>query len=329
MTTRLRTRVDRRRFLALVPIGFVPSAWAQFNRAVPVTLIVPFGAGGSIDTIARGLAEGMSLALGVPVIVDNRAGASGAIGAAAAARAAPDGRTLFLGASTTQVVLPNVSTRLAYDPLRDFTPISMVAEVENALVVHPSIPARTVAEFVAYCKANAGKVAFGSSGVGGITHLAGELFKTAAGVDAVHVPYKSSSAVDLDLIGGQIQFAFATLASALPHIQSGKMRALALASEKRSTFLPGVPTTAEAGYPSVVAVSWAALYGPAKLDPALVARFNAAAGAALRRPELVKHFESLVTRALPSTPAELTSYQARDYAKWGRVVAKAGIRLES
>jgi len=303
-------------------------AHAQRNNPRAITVVVPFGAGGSVDAIGRSLAEGMARHLDQPVVVENRAGASGAIGCAAVARAPADGHTLLLGASTTHAVLPNVQLKLAYDPLRDFTPISLAAEVENALVVHPSVPARTLAELVTWCKERKGQVAYGSSGAGGITHLAGELYKSAAGIEAVHVPYKASSEVDVALMGGQLQFAFATLASAIPHIRSGRMHALALASAERSPFLPELPTTAQAGFPSVIAVSWAALYGPAGLPAAQVTRLHAAADAALRRPELRQRFDTLVARALPSTPQGLATYQARDYARWGKVVPTAGIRLE-
>lgn len=320
--------LTRRGLLALAAAPALP-AFAQSGSGRAITIIAPFGAGGSTDAIARSLAEGMARKLGQSVVVENRAGASGVIGAVAAARAAPDGHTLFLGASTTQVVLPNASARLPYDPFRDFTPISMVAEVENALVVPASLPVQTMKELVDYCRARPGEVAYGSSGAGGITHLAGELFNTAAGVKTIHVAYKASSQVDVALLGGQLQFAFATLASAIPHIQSGRMRPLALASPRRSPFLPNVPTTAEAGYGRVVAVSWAGLYGPAKLEERTVQRLNAAAVAALREPALVKRFEGLIARALPSTPEGLASYQAREYARWGRVVADAGLKLES
>lgn len=325
---RSRALLSRRDLLGM-GLAVAAPAWAQLPSAHAITLLVPFGAGGSIDAIGRGFADAMAQELKQAVVVDNRAGASGAIGAAAAARASPNGQTLFLGASSTQAVLPNLSTKLQYDPIRDFTPISLVAEVENALVVHPSLPVSTMSELAAYCKAQGGKTAFGSSGAGGITHLAGELFKTSAGFDAVHVPYKASSAVDMALLGGEVQFAFATLASAMPHIQAGKMRAIALASTSRSPFLPQVPTTAEAGYPQVIAVSWAGLYGPAGMEKTLVARLNKASVAALRRPELIQRFQGVVARAVPSTPDGLASYQAQDHVRWGKVVAKAGIKLES
>lgn len=309
-------------------------AWAAGARGQvtggngPIRLIVPYSAGGSLDTIGRSVAEGMSHALGVPVIVDNRTGASGTIGAAAAARAAPDGRTLLLGGSSTHAVLPAVSPKLPYDPVADFTPISMIAEVENALVVSPTLPVNNMAELVAYCKARPGQLAFGSSGAGGITHLAGELFKIAAGVDAIHVPYKANSEVDLALLSGQLQFAFATLATAIPHIRAGRMHALALASAQRSAFLPALPTTSEAGFPSIIAVSWAALYGPSKMERADVARLNAAAQVSLKRPELKERFNAIVTRAMRSTPEELVDYQKQDHARWRRVVQATGIKLE-
>lgn len=318
-----------RRSLLSLGLAWAAGARAQYAAGdSPIRLIVPYSAGGSLDTIGRSVAEGMSRALGVPVIVDNRTGASGTIGAAAAARATPDGRTLLLGGSSTHAVLPAASPKLPYDAVADFTPISMIAEVENALVVSPTLPVKSVSELVAYCKARPGQLAFGSSGAGGITHLAGELFKIAAGVDAIHVPYKANSEVDLALLSGQLQFAFATLATAIPHIRAGRMHALALASTQRSAFLPALPTTSEAGFPSIIAVSWAALYGPPKMERAVVARLNAAAQASLERLELKERFNAIVTRALRSTPEELADYQKRDHARWSRVVQAAGIKLE-
>ncbi|WP_257624905.1 Bug family tripartite tricarboxylate transporter substrate binding protein [Variovorax boronicumulans] len=293
-----------------------------------MTMILPFGPGGSVDVLARALGVAMAEELNVPVVMDNRPGASGAIGAAAAARAAADGTTLFFGSSSTQSVLPNVRAKLPFDPVSDFTPISLVAEVENALVVNPAVPAQSLGELVAYAKANPGKLSYGSFGTGSITHLAAELFKMAAGVDIVHVPYKTATDLDVALMGGQLHCAFVTLASSMPHIKSGRLRPLAVSSSQRSPFLPQVPTTAEAGYPAVIAVSWGALYAPRRMDPALVTRLNAVVRKALEQPQVKERFHAVNARPLPSSPQELAAYQARDHARWANVVKTARIEVE-
>lgn len=324
-------RLLKRRTVLAAGLGLAATI-AHARVAVPlgkVTVILPFGPGGSADVIARALGAGMAEELGLPIIMDNRPGASGAIAASAAARAPGDGSTLFFGASSTQSVLPNVRTSLPFDPVVDFTPISMVAEVENTLVVTPSLPARSVGDLVADGKARPGKLAYGSFGVGSITHLAGELFKMSAGVDMLHVPYKTATDQDVALMTGELQCAFVTLAASMPHIRAGKMRPLAVASRQRSPFLPNVPSTAEAGHPAVVAVSWGALYAPSKMDPALVATFNAAVRAALERPDVRQRLTTIHVRPMASSPQELAAYQADDRARWAKVVKVARIQQEA
>lgn len=330
MTPRATRPISRRAVLSL-GLGMTASiAHAQLALpARPITLILPFGAGGSVDVIARALAASLGEELRIPVIVDNRAGASGAIGASAAARAPADGSTLYFGASSTQAVLPNVRAKLPFDPVADFTPISMVAEVENALVVTPSLPVQTVGELVAYAKSRPGQLAYGSHGQGSLTHLAGELFKMAAGVDALHVPYKIGAELDVALMNGQLHFNFATLASSIQHIRSGRLRALAMSSRQRSVFMPNLPTTAEEGLPSVVAVSWAGLYGPRHLDPSLVARFNNATRTALQSPQLKERMNTVLSKPIASSADELRDYQARDFERWAHVVKTARIQTES
>lgn len=321
----------RRRRVLAAGLGLAATI-AHARVALPmrrVTVILPFGPGGSADVIARALGAGMAEELGLPIIMDNRPGASGAIAASAAARASGDGSTLFFGTSSTQSVLPTVRTALPFDPVADFTPISMVAEVENALVVTLSRPVRSVGDLVADGKARPGKLAYGSFGVGSITHLAGELFKMSAGIDMLHVPFKTATDQDVALMTGELQCAFVTLASSMPHIQAGKMRPLAVASRERSPFLPNVPSTAEAGHRAVVAVSWGALYAPRNMDPALAATFNAAVRAALEHPDVRQRLATIHVRPMTSSPQELAAYQADDRARWAEVVKAARIRQEA
>lgn len=327
---RLSSSISRRSLLAGGLAVAAKSLGAQ-PLQIPtraVTIIAPFAAGGSVDVVARTLASALSEELGVPVIIDNKPGASGAIAAAAAARAPADGSVLYFGPSSTQSVLPNLRAKLPYDPVSDFSPLSLVAEAENALVVNPKLPIQTVNELVAYCKARPGQVAFGSHGRGSLSHLATEMLRLAAGIEVMHVPYKSSAALDVGLIGDQVHFTFATLASAMPHLKSGRMRALALASRQRSPYLPSLPTMAEAGYTDVVVVSWVGLYAPRGVETVLLTRLAAASRAAVDRAAFRERLQPLLTRAISSSPEELAVYQAHDSARWASVVRSAKIPVE-
>src|SRR5205085_4288497 len=262
------------RLLALLALC-CSQALAQYP-AKPVTLIIPFPPGGSTDIIGRIAAEGMQRELGQPIVVDNRGGAGGAIGAKAIADASADGYTLGIATISTHVVNPIVHTDLRYDSLKDFSFISQIAAVPNSMSVHPSVPAKNMAQFIEYARSNPGKINYGTPGVGSLGHLIGETFKYSAKVDMTHVPYRGAGPALNDALGGQVQVLFDNLPSSLPHIQAGRLRALAVASEKRVASLPDVPTFAETGQPLVNDPSWFGLIGPAPLPDEVTKRLYAA-----------------------------------------------------
>jgi tripartite-type tricarboxylate transporter receptor subunit TctC len=315
------------RLLALILLC-CSHAFAQTWPAKPVTLIVPFPAGGSTDIIGRVAAEGLAKELGQSVVVDNRGGAGGAIGAKAIADAAPDGYTLGIATISTHVVNPIVRSDLRYDPLRDFTFISQIAAVPNVVSVHPSVPARTMAEFIAYARANPGKLNFGTPGIGSLGHLIGETFKYSAKVDMTHVPYRGAAPALTDVLAGQVQVLFDNLPSSLPHIQAGKLRALAVASDKRVASLPDVPTFAETGHPLVNDPSWFGLIGPAKVPADVSARLHAALVATLRQPDKLKRLEETASVPVGSTPEAFRKLVAETLDNTRKVVREANLKFE-
>src|SRR3954469_244675 len=269
----------------------------------PVTLIIPFPPGGSTDIVGRIAAEGLAKELGQPFVVDNRGGAGGAIGAKAIAEASPDGYTLGIATVSTHVVNPVVrGAALGYDALNDFTYLSQIAAVPNVVSIHPSVPAANMAEFIAYLKSHPGKLNFGTPGNGSLGHMIGETFKFAAKVDMVHVPYKGAAPALNDTLGGQVQVLFDNLPSSLPHIQSGKLRALAVASEKRVSSIPDVPTFAELGQPLVNDPSWFGLVGPARLPDEVTKRLYAALLATLKHPEVQKRIADAASVPVGNSP---------------------------
>src|SRR2546421_10917255 len=277
-------------------------ALGQGYPSKPIALIIPFPPGGSTDIIGRIAADGLARELGQPLVVDNRGGAGGAIGAKAIADAASDGYTLGIATVSTPVVNPIVQRDLRYDPLNDFTLLSEIAAVPNAVSVHPSLPARDMSEFLAYLRKNAGKLNFGTPGVGSLGHLIGETFKYSAKVDMTHVPYRGAGPALNDALGGQVQVLFDNLPSSLPHIQAGKLRALAVAADQRVTSLPVVPTFAESDHPLVNDPSWFGLIGPARLAPDIVARLHAALAATLKQPEVAKRLDAAASTPVGDSP---------------------------
>src|ERR671939_62915 len=264
--------------------------------------MIPFPPGGSTDIIGRIAAEGLQRELGQPFVVDNRGGAGGAIGAKAIADAAPDGYTIGVATVSTHVVNPVVQKDLRYDPLADFTLISEIASVPNVLAVHPSVPARTVAELIAYAKANPGKLNYGTPGVGSLGHLIGETFKYSAKVELTHVPYRGAGPALNDALAGQVQVLFDNLPSSLPHIQAGRLRALAVAAEHRVAALPEVPTFAETGQPLVNDPSWFGLIGPAKLPADITTRLHGALVATLKQPEAQRRLQAAESIPVGNSP---------------------------
>ncbi|MBV9192238.1 MAG: tripartite tricarboxylate transporter substrate binding protein, partial [Betaproteobacteria bacterium] len=275
------------RLLRILALLLPMLAWAQSYPTKPIKIVVPFPPGGPSDIFARGLAQGMQADMGHPVIVENVGGQGGVIGVDRALKSAPDGYTLGFNSGSTLAIAPYSFTRLPYDVKKDVALITTVVRVPEVLVVHPSMPVKTLQELVAYAKGNPGKVNFGSAGGGSITHLAGELLKAEAKIDIVHVPYKGAAPAVNDLLGGQVQMGIFDVPVLLGHIRSGRLRAIAITSGKRAEALPDVPTTGEAGYPNVTSDNWYGLIVPAATPADVQKRIHAAADKALHSPVVV------------------------------------------
>jgi tripartite-type tricarboxylate transporter receptor subunit TctC len=294
----------------------------------PIRMLVAFAPGGGSDTAARILAQRLSTNLGQQVVIDNRPGASGNLGHDIGARASPDGYTLMWTSIGPIAVNPSLFRKLPYDPIRDFETITLTADSLNALVVHPSVPANSVKELIALARSQPGKLSYGSSGIGGAGHLAGELFNLMAGVDLVHIPYKGGGPAMVDLLGGQIQAIFATLVTALPHIKSGKIRALAVTPARRAPMLPDVPTIAEAGLPGYEAANWYGLLAPAKTPKPIIARLNREVVQVLETQAVKDAYFGVGMIVQTSTPEAFSAYLKKEIAKWNEVIRKVGIKAE-
>ena len=310
--------------LLLTPLG----AAAQAYPNKPIRLVVPYAPGGAAGTLGRILGDRLAASLGQPVLVDHRPGGGTLIGNDAVAKAAPDGYTLVMGTVTSHAMASSLNLRMPFDPEKDFAPISLIASLPFVLVAHPSVQPRNVRELVAAAKARPGHFTFGSAGNGTSNHLAGELFKSAAGIRMVHIPYRGSAPALVDVLGGQISMMFDLTATALPQIAAGKVKALAITSPKRSPLAPDVPTMAEAGYPGVEVVSWFGILAPAGTPPAIVSQLNAEIVKAMQLPEVKTQMAGLGAEAITSTPQEFAAYIASERAKWARVVRDAGIKPE-
>jgi tripartite-type tricarboxylate transporter receptor subunit TctC len=294
----------------------------------PVTMLVGFAPGGGTDITARIIARHLSEGLGQQVVVENRPGAGGNIATELVAKAAPDGYVIGLTSVGPLAVAPHMLSKLPYDPRVDLAPIGLAVTLPNVLVVHPSLAATSLAEFVKLAAAKPGSVTYGSSGVGGIGHLAGALLGLMARVDLVHVPYKGGSPAMTDLLGGQVQSIFATTATGLPHIKTGKIRALAVTGSRRSPILPGVPTVAESGYPGYEASNWYAYVAPAKTPREIIERLNRGIVRALNSAEVREQLAPHGIEPTPSTPEEMARQIERELEIWGRVVKQAGLKTE-
>lgn len=300
---------------------------AQSYPERPIRMVIPYAAGGAADALGRIVGQKMSQELGQPIVAENRTGADGNIGAETVARAAPDGYTILVGDVGNLAMGPVVRKSTPYDPVRDFVPITQLASAPNILVVHPTVPVKTFAEFIAYAKANPNKMSYASSGTGGSAHLAGELLKSATGIDMVHVPYKGASAAVVDVLRGDVQVMFGW-SVVLPHVRDGKLRALATTGPARAKSLADVPTIAEMGLPGFEAVGWYGLLAPAGTPRAAIVRLHEAATRALRAPEVREKLEAAGYQIIGSAPEEFAAYIKAETSKWGGVVAKAGIKVE-
>jgi tripartite-type tricarboxylate transporter receptor subunit TctC len=309
-------------FFALV---FSHAVFAQSFPSKPITMVVGFEPGGGTDTVARVVAKFLGDNLGQQVIVENRAGAGGNIAVDFVNRSAPDGYTIVLANVGALAVNPHM-LKLSYDPLKDLAPITMAVVFPNVIVLNPSVPAKNLAEFVKLAKDKPATITYGSSGIGGAGHLAGELLAMMAKIELVHVPYKGGGPAMTGLLGGQIDSYFATPVAPLPHIKAGKVRAIAVTGATRIALLPDVPTVAESGYPGYEAVNWYAYLAPGKTPREVVQRLNAEITKVLRTPEAITALDKQGVEPQPGTPEELAKYMRREYETWGKVVKQAGIK---
>ncbi|MGH8664857.1 MAG: Bug family tripartite tricarboxylate transporter substrate binding protein [Burkholderiales bacterium] len=312
--------------LAAVAPGGAAAADAYPSR--PIRMIVAFAPGGGTDIIARIVAQGIGAALKQQVVVENRPGAGGNIGTELAARSAPDGYTLITSGTGAHAINPSLYAHIPYDAIKDFTPVSLVASTPYLMVVHPSVPAKTVREFIALAKAKPGSINMASSGNGGMPHLAGELFQLMADVRLTHVPYKGTGAVFPDLIGGHVQVLFGDIVATSPHVRSGKLRALGITSPQRSANLPEIPTIAESGVPGYDAVGWFGAFAPAGTPKDIVARLNAAIRDHVQRPEVKARLSSLGADVVASTPETFAEKQRADLERWAKVIKAANVKVE-
>lgn len=300
---------------------------AQDYPSRPITLIVPFAAGGSTDLVARLIAQRMSQELGQTVVVENRGGAGGNLGAAAVAKAQPDGYTILMGTVATHALNPALYKKMPYDPVKSFAPISLLVIVPNVLVVNPNFEAKTVAELIALLKANPDKYSYASSGNGTPLHLSGELFKSMAGVDMQHIPYQGAGPALNDVLAGQVPIMFDNLPSSSGHIKSGKLRALGVTTAKRAPSFPDVPTIAET-LPGYETYTWNALFAPAGTPQAAIDKLNAAANKSLADPAVQARLADFSASVVGSTPAELEAHVKAEVAKWAPIVKASGAQLD-
>ena len=318
---------SRRQLIASAALASTAQPWSAFAQAwpaKPVRFIVPFPPGGPVDTTARAFSQKLADIWKVPTVIDNRAGAGGVVGATAAAKEAPDGYGLFVGA-IHHSVNPTLMGHLPYDIERDFAPVSFAAMFPVFVVAHPSVPANNLRELMALAKKEGNRLSYGSSGNGGGTHLAGELFNLEAGTRLQHIPYKGSAPAMNDLLGGQVQLMFSDAPTALPQIKAGRVKVLGVASRQRSAMLPDVPSATEAGLPGYEAYSWAALFAPAKTPAALLNKINADFNTAMNDPDVRKRLLEAGAEADPGTQEQMRQRLKAELSKWEKVIKTAGI----
>ena len=314
--------------LLLLILLFPMTVLAQAYPSKPVKLIVPFPVGGIADIYSRIVANRLTELWGQPVVVENRTGAGGNIGADLVAKAAPDGYTIGIGSIGTHAVNVTLFSRMPYDAVNDFSPIVHLLEAEGLLVVHPSVPATSVPELIAYARANPGRLTFASAGMGTASHLAGELFKTMARVDMTHVPYKGNVPAITDLLAGQTSLIFATMPTVLPHVKAGKLRPLATIGAERSAAAPDLPTVAEAALPGFAVTNWVGFFAPARTPAEIVQRWNAETLKVMQTPEMQARLVNEGARFIPMSPEQFAAFVKSEIAKWAPVVKASGARVD-
>ncbi len=321
--------MTRRAMLAAACLMSASAAMAQsdYPGGKVVTIVVPFAAGGTTDLLGRILADRLGARMGGKFIVENRVGAGGNTGAAAVARSTPDGYTLTMGTVSSHAINPGVYVKMPYDHIKDFAPISQVASVPNLLMVNIDLPAKTVPELIALLKANPGKYSFGSSGAGTSTHMAAELFKVSTGTDMVHVPYRSSAQVTQDLLSGQIQITFDNITIAWPHVEAGKIRALATATRRRLAVAKDLPALSEF-IPGYDASSWHGFFAPAAVPKEIVARLSSEVQAIMKEPAVVEQLRKLGVDPVGSSTEQFTAHIAAETKRWAEVAQKANVKIE-
>ena len=312
--------------LAAVSMLAATAALAQAWPARPIRVIVPFPPGGGLDFFARVLAPRLQDNLGQQIVVENRSGAGGMVGADAVAKAAPDGYTLLLASSAELTISQHLYPKMAYDAIKDFAPVSYASHAALLFSVHPSQPPRNLQELITLARANPGKLAFASAGTGGVQHLAGEILKTAAKIDLVHVPYKGAGPAVIDMVGGQVQMGFTALPSSIQHARSGKLRPIAVTSVKRSDAAPELPTFTELGYPALDLVVWYAALFPARTPPEIVAKMSAEINRAVGMPDIKARLLEQGVESVGTTPDQLAKFMQSEAARYGKIIRDTGAK---
>ncbi|HET9405164.1 MAG TPA: tripartite tricarboxylate transporter substrate binding protein [Burkholderiales bacterium] len=324
---RHRSRVTSRALAAALLLA-ASAAAAQGYPAKPIRIIVPFPAGGIADVFGRVIGQKFTEAWGQPAVVENRPGAGGNIGAEIVAKSPADGYTLVTGSIGTHSVNVSLFSKLPYDPIRDFAPVSLIMEAEGLLVLHPSVPARTVKELIALARARPGQLSYASAGHGTASHLSGELFKSMARVNMIHVPYKGNVPAITDLLAGQTSLLFATMPTVLPQVQAGRLKALAVTSSARAPAAPQLPTIAEAALPGYSVTNWIGVFAPAGTPRDVVVKLNREIVRIMQAPDIQKRLANEGAKFTPLTPDEFTAFVKAEIAKWAKVVREAGIRVD-
>lgn len=305
-----------------------PAAWSQAYPSKPIRIVVPFPPGGAVDFFARVVQNALAESLGQPVVIDNRGGAGGMVGAGMVAKAAPDGHTLVLGNIASMAINVGIYPSMPYDPIKDFTPILRTVNVNYVLAAHPSTPFSTVQELIAYARAQPGRLSYGSAGSGSLPHLGTELIKAQAGIDMLHVPYKGGGPMVTDLVGGVIQLSLGDQANLMPYVQSGKLKALAVATAARSPNAPSIPTIAESGLPGFEATAWQGLLGPAGMEPAVVKQLNDALNRVMNSAAIRDKLVGGGLDPIGGTPEDFGRFIAQEIAKWTALSRSVGARAD-